>query len=186
MRFRGNGDFPSRSRRARSRSGSRFLTEGAYVLAIENVQDFPRPPALEPVAHRLRVIFKGVPVADTDAGLRVLETHHAPTYYIPPSDIMTSALVLSSRETLCEYKGRAIYYDLVINGRRARNAVWSYPAPKDRFAALRDHLAFYATSVDAAYVGNVRVMPQPGDFYGGWVTPNLTGQIKGAHGSLHW
>lgn len=156
------------------------------MLAIENVQDYPRPPALAPVDARLRVVFKGLDIADTTTGLRVLETHHAPTYYIPPTDVVASALVPTSRETYCEFKGHAVYYDLVINGRRARNAAWSYPAPTNRFAALRDHIAFYATSVDAAFVGQVRVMPQPGDFYGGWVTPNLTGHIKGAHGTMHW
>ena len=156
------------------------------MLAVEDVQDYPRPPALEPVGLRLRALFAGVPVVDSLAGLRVLETHHAPTYYSPPSDILMSALVPASRETFCEWKGRAVYFDLVLNGRRARNAAWSYPAPTARFARLRDHLAFYATALDAAFVGDVRVTPQPGDFYGGWVTPNLTGRIKGAAGSLHW
>jgi hypothetical protein len=60
------------------------------------------------------------------------------------------------------------------------------PAPVARYGALKDHLSFYAASVDAAYVGDIRVTPQPGDFYGGWVTPNLTGRIKGAAGTLHW
>lgn len=156
------------------------------MLPVENVQDFPRPPALEHVAQRLRAVFAGVPIADTDVGLRVLETHHAPTYYIPPTDILTSALVLTAHETFCEWKGRAIYYDLVINGRRARNAAWSYPAPTARFEGLRDHVAFYATSLEAAFVGPIRVVPQPGDFYGGWVTPNLTGRIKGAMGTMSW
>lgn len=156
------------------------------MLPVENVQDYPRPPALEPVPLRLRAVFKGVPVADTDAGLRVLETHHAPTYYFPPADILTSALVPVAHETFCEWKGRAIYYDLVINGRRARKAAWSYPAPTARFDALRNHVAFYATSLDEAYVGQIRVVPQAGDFYGGWVTPNLTGRIKGAMGTMHW
>ncbi|GAB5448058.1 MAG: DUF427 domain-containing protein [Gymnodinialimonas sp.] len=160
--------------------------EEETVLAVESVQDYPRPPALEPVAQRLRAVFKGVPVADSEAGLRVLETHHAPTYYIPPADVLGSALVPVAHETFCEWKGRAVYYDLVINGRRARKAAWSYPAPTARFEALRDYVAFYATSLDEAFVGSVRVVPQPGDFYGGWVTPNLTGRIKGAMGTLHW
>lgn len=160
--------------------------KGTAVLPVECVQDYPRPPALEPVPHRLRAVFRGVPLVDTEAGLRVLETHHAPTYYIPPVDILMSALVPVAHETFCEWKGRAVYYDLILNGRRARNAAWSYPAPTARFDALRDHIAFYATSLDAAYVGDLRVVPQPGDFYGGWVTPNLTGKIKGALGSAHW
>ncbi|WP_224816015.1 DUF427 domain-containing protein [Hasllibacter sp. MH4015] len=156
------------------------------MLAVENVQDYPRPPALEPVGQRLRAIFNDLPVADCEASLRVLETHHAPTYYIPPADIVMSALVPTGRETFCEWKGRAVYFDLVVNGRRSPNAAWSYPAPTARFAPLRDHIAFYATALDAAFVGNVKVQPQPGDFYGGWVTPNLTGRVKGAAGTMHW
>lgn len=156
------------------------------VLAVEDVQSYPRPPALEPVPQALRVEFAGLPVAETTAGFRVLETHHAPTYYIPPADVLSTVLVPSSRETFCEWKGRAVYFDLVVDGRRARNAAWAYPAPTARFAAIKDHLAFYATSVDAAWVGDLKVLPQPGDFYGGWVTPNLSGRIKGAAGTLHW
>ena len=158
------------------------------LLPVENVQDYPRPPRLERVAQPLRVVFAGVPVAEAEAGQawRVLETHHAPTYYLPPHTVLGAALVPVARETFCEWKGRAVYFDLVLNGRRSRNAAWSYPAPTHRFEAIKDHLAFYATSVDAAYVGDIKVMPQPGDFYGGWVTPNLTGRIKGAMGTLHW
>lgn len=156
------------------------------MLAVENVQDYPRPPDLQPAGTRLRAVFAGLSVADSMDGLRVLETHHAPSYYIPPADVVMAALVPTSRETFCEWKGRAVYYDLIVNGRRSPNAAWSYPAPTARFAALRDHVAFYATSLDAAYVGEIKVQPQPGDFYGGWVTPNLTGRIKGAVGTLHW
>ncbi len=156
------------------------------VLPVEHVQDYPRPPALERVAHRLKVVFADLPIVDTVQAWRVLETHHAPTYYIPTDDILTSVLVPTSRQTFCEWKGRAAYFDLVANGRRSRNAAWCYPAPTARFAPIKDHVAFYATSVDGAWVGDVKVQPQPGDFYGGWVTPNLTGQIKGAAGTLHW
>ena len=156
------------------------------ALPRENVQDYPRPPALEPVTDRVRVVFSGLPVADTTTAYRVLETHHAPTYYIPTGDVLMSALVPSSRQTYCEWKGRAEYYDLVVDGRRSRNAAWAYPAPTARFAAIRDYLAFYATSVDGAWVGPEKVKPQPGDFYGGWVTANLDGRIKGAMGTLHW
>ncbi|MEJ6393787.1 DUF427 domain-containing protein [Gymnodinialimonas sp. 2305UL16-5] len=156
------------------------------MLPVEHVQDYPRPPALEPVAQPLRASFGGVPIVETEAALRVLETHHAPSYYIPPADVLMSALVPTQHQTFCEWKGRAIYFDLVVNGKRARNAAWSYPAPTARFEALKDHLAFYATALDDAYVGAIKVVPQPGDFYGGWVTPNLTGRIKGAAGTLHW
>ncbi len=177
--------FPVQSG-ALDRTGLSHVGRVLPMLPLENVRDYPRPPALEPVADRLRALFAGVPVADSVAGLRVLETHHAPTYYIPPADIVMSALVPSTRQTFCEWKGRAVYFDLVLNGTRAPNAAWSYPAPTTRFAALRDHVAFYATALEAAFVGTIKVVPQPGDFYGGWVTPNLTGRIKGATGTLHW
>lgn len=156
------------------------------MLPVENVQSYPRPPALQPVAQRLRAVFAGLPIADTEAGFRVLETHHAPTYYIPPSDVVMSTLVPTARETYCEWKGRAVYFDLVVNGRRSPNAAWSYPAPTARFEPIREYLSFYASSVDEAFVGAIKVLPQPGDFYGGWVTPNLTGRIKGAVGTMHW
>lgn len=155
------------------------------MLPVEDVQTYPRPPVLEPVDLPLKVIFAGLPVADTVAGLRLLETHRAPSYYIPPDDVLMSVLVPSGRETICEWMGRAIHFDLVVDGRRARNAAWSYPAPTPRYQALKDHVAFHAASVDRASVGPLRVRPQPGDLHGGWVTPNLTGRIKGAIGTLH-
>ena len=132
------------------------------------------------MAQRLSVIFAGVPIADSDNGLRVVQADHAPTYYLPPDTVLASALVLSTRETMNNAIGRATYFDLVINGRRARNAVWSFPAPTARFEQLRGFVAFYPTSVGSAYVWDIRVLPQPGDMTGGWVTPNLTGRIKGA------
>lgn len=138
------------------------------------------------MAQRIRIAFGGLTLADTTRALRVLETHHAPSYYLPMDDIQMALLVPTARETFCEWKGRAAYFDIVMNGRRARNAAWTYPAPTARFAALKDTVSFYAGSVDAAWVGAEKVRPQPGDFYGGWVTANLTGRIKGLPGTLHW
>ena len=78
------------------------------LLPVECVQDFPRPPRLERVPHPLRVEFAGVPVVQADAGTawRVLETHHAPTYYMPPSAILTAALVASPRTTTYPRRGQ--------------------------------------------------------------------------------
>ena len=157
----------------------------AAPLPRETVQDYPRPPALEPVPQELRVVFGGQEIVRTGRALRVLETHHAPTYYIPPEDV-ADVLTPARGSSLCEWKGRAAYWDMTAGGRIARRAAWSYPAPTARFAALRDYLAFYAGQMDACYVGETRVLPQPGDFYGGWVTPNLDGIVKGGPGTLGW
>ena len=155
------------------------------VLPIENVQDYPRPPALEPVEQRLRVVLAGETIADTTRGLRVLETHHAPTYYIPQDDI--SARLTPSRGTsTCEWKGRAVYFDVYAGETKSDRAAWSYPDPTPGFAKLANHVAFYPGLMDACFVGEERVIPQPGDFYGGWVTSNLKGQIKGAAGTEFW
>ena len=154
-------------------------------LPIENVQSYPRPPALEPLSHRIRVLLGGVVVAETTNALRVLETHHAPTYYLPPGDV-ADGLKPARGSSFCEWKGRATYWSVHAGDAVAEAAAWSYPTPSARFAALKDHVAFYAGHMDACFVGEVRVLPQPGDFYGGWVTPNLRGQIKGAPGTRHW
>jgi len=151
----------------------------------ENVQSYPRPPALEPVPQRIRVRLGGVLVAETTRALRVLETHHAPTYYLPPGDIHAT-LRPAQGTSFCEWKGVARYYDVVAGDVIAPRAAWAYDRPTARFAPIADHVAFYAGLMDEVWVGDLRVIPQPGDFYGGWVTPNLDGQIKGAPGTRHW
>jgi uncharacterized protein (DUF427 family) len=155
------------------------------VPETENVQDYPRPPALEPVPHLLRVVFGGQTVAETTRALRVLETHHPPTYYFPPEDIL-GKLIPSQGTSFCEWKGRARYFDVQAGGRTAARAAWSYPSPTAAFEPLADHVSFYAGAMDACFVGEERVIPQPGDFYGGWVTANLQGRIKGVPGTEHW
>jgi uncharacterized protein (DUF427 family) len=154
-------------------------------LIAENVQDYPRPPVLEPVRHRLGVLLNGETVADTTRAFRVLETHHAPTYYIPPEDV-TAALIPSRGTTFCEWKGQAAYFDVQAGDKTAHHAAWSYPSPSASFSALAGHVSFYAGAMDACFVGAERVIPQPGDFYGGWVTANLQGCIKGTPGTEHW
>ncbi|WP_028672293.1 DUF427 domain-containing protein [Saccharospirillum impatiens] len=151
----------------------------------ENVQSYPRPPALEPVSQQIRVYLGGQQVAESTQALRVLETHHAPTYYLPRADVIAS-LQAAAGTSFCEWKGNARYFDVVVGEAIAKRAAWTYESPTDRFAPLAGYIAFYAGKMDEAWVGDMRVIPQPGDFYGGWVTPNLEGQIKGAPGTRHW
>jgi len=155
------------------------------VLPRENVQSYPRPPALEPVPQGIRALLGGVLVAETSRALRALETHHAPTYYLPREDIHAT-LRPTQGTSFCEWKGVARYFDVISVGKTALRAAWAYDRPSARFAALAGYVAFYAGLMDEVWVGDLRVIPQPGDFYGGWVTPNLDGQIKGAPGTRHW
>jgi uncharacterized protein (DUF427 family) len=155
------------------------------ALPPENVQDYPRPPALEPVPQTVRVLLGGAVVAETSGAYRVLETHHAPTYYLPRECVL-AALTPAVGRSVCEWKGVAAYWDVTLGDTTAPRAAWSYGQPTGRFAPIAGFLAFYAHAMDACYVGEERVVPQPGDFYGGWVTGNLQGQIKGAPGTRHW
>ncbi len=154
-------------------------------LPRENVQSYHRPPVLEPLPQRIILRLGGVLVADTTRALRVLETHQAPSYYLPPAAIRAT-LRPAVGTSLCEGKGAARYYDLTTGGKTATRAAWAYDKPTARFAALSGYVAFYAGLMEEVWVGDLRVIPQPGSFYGGWVTPNLDGQIKGAPGTQHW
>lgn len=152
----------------------------------ESVWDYPRPPALEPSAARLRVEFDGRTIAESSRGYRVLETSHPPVYYLPFDDIEPAVLVPSERTSFCEFKGLARYYDLVSGQRISREAGWAYPTPSPAFEAIRGYVAFYATRVDACFVDDERVAGQSGDFYGGWITRAIVGPFKGAPGTAGW
>lgn len=153
-------------------------------LPVENVQDYPHPPALEPVDVPLAIYLDDTLVAQSNRAYRVLETHHAPTYYISPDDV-TDVLSPISGSSFCEWKGIARYFDVVGQRHTARRAAWCYETPSSRFLPIAGHLAFYASSMQRCLVGDIELIPQPGEFYGGWVTPNLTGQIKEAAGTRH-
>lgn len=152
----------------------------------ESVWDYPRPPRLELVDGRLRVVFDHVTIADTVAGFRVLETSHPPVYYIPPSDIRMDLMRAAPGHSWCEFKGEASYWSIETADRRADNVAWSYPTPSPAFAAIAGYLAFYASRVEACYVGDERVQAQQGDFYGGWITSKIVGPFKGGPGTRGW
>lgn len=152
----------------------------------ESVWDYPRPPRVETSTRRVRVVFNGVTIAETTRAFRVLETSHPPVYYIPPQDVRTEYVRPSRRRTFCEFKGEAAYYDVEVGGRVARDAAWYYPRPQSRYEALRDHVAFYPGRVDACFVDDEQVQPQAGDFYGGWITSDITGPFKGGPGTAGW
>jgi uncharacterized protein (DUF427 family) len=152
----------------------------------ESVWDYPRPPRLAPVAERLRVIFGGETIADTRVGFRVLETSHPPTYYFPPGDVAAGVLGPPRRAGTCEWKGRAVLFDLRAGGRTAPGAAWAYPDPTPAFTAIAGYLAFYAGPMEACLVGDIQAEPQPGGFYGGWITPACLGPFKGGPGSMGW
>ena len=154
---------------------------------VEHVWDYPRPPAVEACARRVRLELGGELIADSTRALRVLETSHPPTIYLPPGDVRGDLLSASgARSTWCEFKGAARYFDAAVGERRVHAVAWSFPEPTAGYEALRDHLAFYPGRVDAAWMDDEQVHAQEGDFYGGWITADLVGPFKGPPGTLGW
>jgi uncharacterized protein (DUF427 family) len=153
---------------------------------MEDVWLYPRPPALQPVALPVRIDFAGRTVAETTKAYRVLETSHPPVYYLPPDAFMTGALEPAPGRSFCEWKGNAAYWNIRSGDRLATRAGWSYPDPTPRFAPIRDHIAVYAGPMDQCFVGDEAITPQPGGFYGGWITSDLIGPFKGVPGSMGW
>src|SRR5918994_4661825 len=144
--------------------------------AKESVWDYPRPPRVEPLDRHVRVELGGETIAESDRALRVLETAGAPTIYVPREDVRTELLTDAEGEhTVCEWKGVADYFHAEAGGRRAERVAWHYPEPEEGYEQLAGHLAFYAGRIDEAYLDDERVTPQPGGYYGGWITEEIEG-----------
>lgn len=150
----------------------------------ESVWDYPRPPRLEPCTRTVVVSAGGREIAHSIRSLRVCETASPPTYYIPEEDADLSALQAVAGRSFCEWKGSAQYWGLV-DRPEDEPVGWSYPDPNPAYADLRGFIAFYPGRVDCSVDGE-RVRPQPGHFYGGWVTDELVGPWKGGPGTGHW
>lgn len=125
-------------------------------------------------------------IAKTDRGFRSLETSHPPSYYMPPDDIKMDVLLYNQRVTLCEWKGKASYFNFEGGDRSITDIAWTYTDPTPTFRKIKNYLSFYASKVDACYVNSEKVLAQDGDFYGGWITKHLTGPFKGGQGTAGW
>ena len=152
----------------------------------ESVWDYPRPPSAEVTGRRIVVAVGGLVLADTVRAVRVCETSHPPVYYVPREDLLDGVLEPGQGSSWCEWKGAATYWDAVVDGRRVPQIGWSYEDPSPGFEHLRGACAFYPGRVDRALVDGEQVRPQPGGFYGGWITDEVAGPFKGSPGSLGW
>ncbi len=152
----------------------------------ESVWAFARPAIAQPCARHLTIVHGGITVADTHAAVRTIETSHPPTYYFPPQDVIGALVPDRAKGSLCEWKGQATYFDVVVGDVTLRAAAWSYARPTPAFAAIAGHIAFYPAAFDRCTVDGETAIPQPGGFYGGWITRDLAGPFKGGPGSRFW
>lgn len=150
-----------------------------------SVWDFPRPPELVRETREIVVRWGSREVARTRAAWAVRETAHPPTFYLPLADVQLGLLHHAGGGSFCEWKGPARYWNLVDGAHRLDQVAWSYPYPLAGAEPLADCVAFYAHPLDCS-VGGAKVQPQPGGFYGGWITPDLAGPFKGGPGSGDW
>ena len=150
-----------------------------------SVWDFPRPPQLVLDQREVIVCWGDKEVARTKRAVIALETAHPPTFYLPWADVARHLFQSAGGGSFCEWKGPAQYWSLVDGSRSINKVAWSYPNPLSGAEIIQDCVALYATALHCT-VGGERVTPQPGGFYGGWITPELVGPFKGIPGSSNW
>ncbi len=151
----------------------------------ESVWDYPRPPRLAPDTREVLVCWGSRVVARSHRAIRVLETAHPPSFYLPWADVVRECFQPAAGTSVCEWKGPAAYWSLVDGSARLDRIAWSYPDPLPAARALADCVSFYPKELDC-FVGGAAVTPQPGGFYGGWITPDLAGPFKGGAGTQGW
>lgn len=151
----------------------------------ESVWDYPRPPKLVTDSREVIVRLGDLEIAKTKSAVRVLETASPPTVYLPPTDINFDYLEQVSGSSFCEWKGAATYWSVVTPTKTLKKVGWSYSSPTDRFSAIQGYLSFYPAHLEC-WLDGERVQPQPGGFYGGWVTKEIIGPYKGESGTMGW
>jgi len=157
----------------------------APLQGQESVWDYPRPPVLDPDSRHIVVKVGDTLLAETSRAIRVLETASAPAFYIPPQDIHKDHLRKAEGSSFCEWKGRATYWDVITPDAVIPKAGWSYHNPVERFKPIDGFYSFYPALVEC-FVDGERVKPQPGGFYGGWLTSEIAGPVKGGPGTGGW
>jgi uncharacterized protein (DUF427 family) len=182
-------DVPAWAQAARDSWQWRGLARPSFAVVPGpgqvSVWDYPRPPKVAFDTREVVVRWGDIEVARTSRAVLVLETAHPPTYYLPWSDVAQYLLQPTAGGSVCEWKGPAKYWTLAEGSRRLPKVAWSYPEPMAGAEAISDCVAFYAESLQCT-VGGEAVLPQPGGFYGGWITPELVGPFKGVAGSSGW
>lgn len=145
----------------------------------ESVWDYPRPPVVQATDRLVRVVFAGSTIAETSRALRLLETGHAPAYFIPFGDVHPDVLLASGRVSYYDFEGEALHYDVKVGQRLAREAAWSYLVPRRGYEMLADRVAFSPSLMDQCFVDGELVKPEPDKYHGGWVTADIVGPFIG-------
>ena len=147
----------------------------------ESVWDYPRPPKIDPDSRTIIVKHHDIVIAKTNNAIRILETASPPTFYIPPSDLNLELFKKVGGSSMCEWKGAATYWDVVLSDKVFPKSAWSYEDPFEEYKTIKSYLSFYP-AIFECFIDGERVQPQPGGFYGGWITSEIVGPVKGEPG----
>jgi uncharacterized protein (DUF427 family) len=128
------------------------------------------------------VHLAGVIIADSRESFRILETAGPPTFYLSPKDVRCERLQPFRGASVCEWKGTAKYWTLKTSVASHEAAGWSYPTAHSPYELIAGYFSFYPGRLEC-FVDGQRVRPQPGYFYGGWVTDEIVGPWKGMAGT---
>ena len=105
-------------------------------------------------SKRIQVLYNGHVIVDTKRGLTLKEASYKPVIYVPREDADMAYLTRTEHTTYCPYKGDASYYSLMMDGRIAENAVWTYETPYPAMEQIRGMLAFYPNQVEIHEAGD--------------------------------
>jgi uncharacterized protein (DUF427 family) len=151
----------------------------------ESVWDYPRPPKLV-ADHRRIVVQRGdLLIADSRDNYRILETAGPPTFYIPPRNVRVELMRPLPGTSICEWKGPAQYWTIETSTSAREAIAWSYPTAQAPYDTISGYFSFYPGRIEC-FVDGERVRPQPGYFYGGWITDEIVGPWKGGDSGTEW
>lgn len=134
--------------------------EKSKPVKVVKIPGPDHPITVVPAEAHVRVLVADHVIADTTHALRLEEKGYPPVLYIPREDADMSLLERTTHYTYCPYKGDCTYYSIPLGGSKSEFAVWTYEQPYEAVAAIRGHLAFYATRVDSLEISPLPAVPQ--------------------------
>ncbi|TGG89289.1 DUF427 domain-containing protein [Geotoga petraea] len=142
-------------------------------MAKEKIDNYPLPPKVEKVTKKVKVIFNGETIAESNNAIRILQKGLLPSYYVPKKDIKMNFFTPTDKVTTCQYKGHAHYFDITVGDKTAKNSAFQYSEPKTGYENIENYISFYPSKMDEVYVGDEKVDPKIGVFTAEWYTSDV-------------
>ncbi len=86
----------------------------------------------------MRAFWKNILLAESDDTV-IVENNH----YFPLAAIRREYFRPSEHHSVCPWKGRASYFDIVVDDEVNANAAWYYPTPSRAAQQIEGRVAFW-------------------------------------------